>query len=368
MSILRNLICVAGALALVSTTLAQTPETNVAAASTPEAVAAWKEFKKASTPLPSPGEWQMKRPTQEQVEAFHVTQAAHAGAAADQAKDFYQRFPNDPNAAFAKAQEFELTQIAVQLGDTNKISALEVLEAKQLSDPKLSEDERYRMKLESIQRKVMAKMREQDPGLGALEEKSGHELIKEFPKHDEGYQLLLQAAGQAKDPKESKRLADEIAKSDAPESVKAGAKGLLRKMEAMDKPVSIKFTAIDNREVDFAKLKGKVVLLDFWATWCGPCVAEIPEVKETYKKLHPKGFEIVGISLDSDKSKLEQFVAKEEMSWAQYFDGKGWQNKIAQDYGINSIPAMWLVDKKGNLRDMNARGGLSEKVEQMLSE
>ncbi len=366
MSILRNLILTAVALMVVCAAHAQSSQTNLAAAPTPEAVAAWKEFKKASTPLPSPGEWQMKRPTQEQVEAFHLVQAAHAAAAADAAKDFYKRYPSDPNADFAKAKEFELTEIAVQLGDTNKIGALQALEEKRLNDPKLSEDERFRIKLESIQRAVMAKMR--DPGLAAVEEKSARELIREFPKRDEGYQLLLQAAGETKDPKEAKRLMDEIASSSAPEEIKAGAKGLTRKMEAMGKPITIKFTATDDREVDFAKLKGKVVLLDFWATWCGPCVAEIPEVKETYKKLHPKGFEIVGISLDSDKSKLEQFVAKGEMPWAQYFDGKGWQNKLAQEYGINSIPAMWLVDKKGNLRDMNARGGLAEKVEQMLAE
>jgi thiol-disulfide isomerase/thioredoxin len=368
MNTFRKLILTAIAFTVVGAAQAENSQTNLPAASTPEATAAWKEFKKTSTPLPSPGEWQMKRPTQEQVQAFHLVQAAHAAAAADAAKDFYKRFPSDPNAGFAKDKEFELTEIAVQLGDTNKNDALQALEEKRLSDPKLGEDERLNLRMESIKRTLMAKMREQGPGLAEAEEKSAHALIKEFPKRNEGYQLLLQAAGGAKDPKEAKRLTDEIASSSAPEEIKAGAKGLMRKMEAMGKPVNIKFTATDKREVDFAMLKGKVVLLDFWATWCGPCVAEIPEVKETYKKLHAKGFEIVGISLDSDKSKLEQFVAKEEMPWAQYFDGKGWQNKVAQEYGINSIPAMWLVDKKGNLRDMNARGGLAEKVEQMLAE
>ena len=133
------------------------------------------------------------------------------------------------------------------------------------------------------------------------------------------------------------------------------------------KPVDIQFTSIDGKKVDVSKMKGKVVLIDFWATWCGPCVAELPNVKRAYEKLHPKGFEIVGISLDSKESALRRFVKKEEMPWPQYFDGKGWNNSISKKHGIRSIPAMWLVDKEGNLADLNARSNLEGKVEELLA-
>ena len=136
---------------------------------------------------------------------------------------------------------------------------------------------------------------------------------------------------------------------------------------AKGEPLDIKFQAVDGRHVDLSKMQGKVVLVDFWATWCGPCVGEIPHVKAAYEKYRAKGFEVVGISLDQDHARLDEFTKAHGMMWPQYFDGKGWSNTIGTRFGIRSIPAMWLVDKNGNLADTNARENLDGKIEKLLA-
>ncbi len=121
-------------------------------------------------------------------------------------------------------------------------------------------------------------------------------------------------------------------------------------------------TDLEGKPLSIAKYKGKVVLVDFWATWCGPCVAELPHVKETYEKHHKSGFEVVGISLDSQKEQLTSFLKKHDMPWPQFFDGQGWENELAQKYGIQSIPATFLIDGSGTIIGSDLRGDNLERA------
>ena len=122
--------------------------------------------------------------------------------------------------------------------------------------------------------------------------------------------------------------------------------------------MSLSFTSLQGKKFDLAKLKGKVVLVDFWATWCGPCIAELPNVQKAFADYHDKGFEIVGISLDnaSAKDELENFIKDKKMPWPQAFDGQGWNNAIAKKYGVTSIPATFLIGKDGKIVETNLRG------------
>src|SRR5712671_1805109 len=194
-------------------------------------------------------------------------------------------------------------------------------------------------------------------------------FIQQFPTTQQAARVpwLRMDVYEAIDRAKADALLKELANDKNPR-VAIEAKRRIMTQELAKKPLDLKFTALDGAQIDFAKLRGKVVLVDFWATWCGPCRMEIPNVVSAYKKLHEKGFDIIGISLDSDKTKLLDYTKQAGMTWPQYFDGKVWDNKISSAYGIQGIPAMWLVDKKGFVRNTQARADLEGEVTKLLAE
>ncbi|HIG27078.1 MAG TPA: TlpA family protein disulfide reductase [Verrucomicrobiales bacterium] len=117
-----------------------------------------------------------------------------------------------------------------------------------------------------------------------------------------------------------------------------------------------KVNDLNGKPLSIANYKGKVVLLDFWATWCGPCIGELPHVMAAYEKHHSKGFDIIGISLDRKLADLQGFIEKKKMPWVQHLNGAEGGSDLAQTYGINSIPATFLLDGEGKVIGRNLRG------------
>jgi len=119
---------------------------------------------------------------------------------------------------------------------------------------------------------------------------------------------------------------------------------------------AIKMTDVNGKVVNLSDFKGKYVLIDFWASWCGPCRKENPNVVAAYKKYHDKGFEILGISLDSKKEAWLKAIEADGLSWTHVSELKGWSNTAATVYGVKAVPASFLIDREGKFVGKDLRG------------
>lgn len=106
---------------------------------------------------------------------------------------------------------------------------------------------------------------------------------------------------------------------------------------------------LQGNPLSVAKFKGNVVLVDFWATWCTICVVDLPKLQKAYDTYHSKGFEVIGISMDEDKSVLEKFIKQKKIRWPQYFEGVRFDGKLATKYAIEAAPTAFLIDREGKI-------------------
>ncbi len=130
--------------------------------------------------------------------------------------------------------------------------------------------------------------------------------------------------------------------------------------------IDLEGTFLDGSELDWASYRGKVVLIDFWASWCVPCREEFPNVLANYEKYHDRGFDVIGINLDDTRKAATSFLDKEKLPWKTLFNDKdgerGFENPLANRYGISGIPTVILVDRKGKVISLQARGEILGKL------
>lgn len=125
----------------------------------------------------------------------------------------------------------------------------------------------------------------------------------------------------------------------------------------------------EDKPMKLSDLRGKVVLVDFWASWCGPCRRENPHVVKLYNKYKSKGFEVLGVSLDRKKESWQKAIAKDKLTWSHVSDLKGWKNQVAKQYSVTSVPHTILLDKEGRILARNLRGAdLDTKLKELFGE
>lgn len=201
-------------------------------------------------------------------------------------------------------------------------------------------------------------------------------LAKQHPKNDTLTQIIGAMGEMGPASAELKRRSLSIATgmdNDQAKMLKmqVDANAKLRSVEG--KPLTISGTTLDGQPFSTGAWDGKVILVDFWATWCGPCLVELPRVKKAYQDYHSKGLEVLGVSNDYRANDLKQFVqGSTDMPWPQLFDAqaaqKGEWNPITMGFGITGIPAMFLIDRKGICRTVDARANFEEMIPKLLAE
>lgn len=182
----------------------------------------------------------------------------------------------------------------------------------------------------------------------------------EQEKFDEAEQKFKEALAlnRGEDMRTEGYIKNQIARLDALKRLVIGAPAIIFSAKTMS-----------GKNINLGEYRGKVVLLDFWASWCAPCKKEMPNVKKVYKEFRDKGFEIIGISLDNNEAMFKNYVRQQSITWPQVFDGKGWMSEIGRLYAVSAIPATFLLDRDGRIRHKNLRGSeLREAIEALLTE
>jgi thiol-disulfide isomerase/thioredoxin len=329
-----------------------------------DSVAEWQALTNFTMPSP-PMEWSTNPPTQAQLGKFDDEEEAIVSAVADRAHAFYLTFPNDINATNARLWEVKALQAAVHYGATNRVDALDTQERLIIDDTNFEEGVRYDLCLDRVGRQLKT-VTDSGGNASAAEEAAGRELVKKFPDGPAGYQLLSNLAKDG-DLLTMHDLAKVMANSGGPKELTDFGTALLNQINVIGTPLPINFKAADGREISASTFSNKVVLVDFWASWCPPCVEFIPTLVKFYGQYHTNGLEIVGINFDDDTNAAQKCMNEYHVTWPQDFGGYGADNAYGQKYG-ESLPYVWLVDKKGIVQDIHGTKNTEAKIQKLLAE
>jgi thiol-disulfide isomerase/thioredoxin len=238
-------------------------------------------------------------------------------------------------------------------------------------DEVLAHTQNQKLKIEGTYARTYARLYDGHPGATVVVSMID-EYLKLAPGDPRGATLMSLAADRTRDAKLKTTLEDRILKEFPESSYADKIQGVRHSGDSIGKPFNLEFIdAISGTPVSLKKLRGKVVVIDFWATWCGPCVAEMPAMKKLYAKYHGRGVEFIGVSLDQPEEQgglksLRTFVKDNAIAWPQYYQGHGWDSEFSTSCGIHAIPAAFIIDTEGKLHSTEARGKLDTLIPELL--
>ncbi len=157
---------------------------------------------------------------------------------------------------------------------------------------------------------------------------------------------------------------EKLASDQGPNSVAAqklvSLQGVLRRLRLPGQQIEVEGELLSGQPIDWESYRGKVVLIDYWATWCGPCQAELPNIHRLHEQYADQGFEVVGVCLDDDKARVQSFLTRRGYGWPTLFgharETRGWKHPMVSKYGVFDLPRAILVDRQGRVVQTNARG------------
>jgi thiol-disulfide isomerase/thioredoxin len=288
----------------------------------------------------------------------------------DAAAAFAQQFPNDAHRPQALLWKIATTDFEGSVEQrTAQLQQNETDGRSLLVDTALPKDLRFQ-----LQRTILSQWLDNPdlittPTQAAGIEERIVELIGENPTEPRAVSLKLARAKLMLrfDHEKGLEVLQDLVK-DPDQNIADAARAQFLKAQLIGKPLDLQFTALDGSAVDMRALRGKIIVVDFWASWCPDCIRELPTLRRAYQNYKDKGFVVIGISLDKDEQALSNFIAKKLIPWPQYFDGQGWQSQYATKYGVRAIPEMWLINQRGEVvsTDISAEQ-LDQRIQQLIS-
>ncbi|MEI7731236.1 MAG: TlpA disulfide reductase family protein [Verrucomicrobiota bacterium] len=339
---------------------AQTP------APTDDPILAWEAFQAVARKLPAPAIWKARPPTPEEREEFKQKQLTALEKSAGLAREFYTRFPKDPNAGRARKKEWEALSMLLQAGQSNRLSQLETVETALLADTNLDDEDRFEIRSQATSRQVMARRSTNLAQTLEDYEKGARQMLKEFPDRTEPYETLLLVADNSPREKALKLTSEIAAAPKVSDRTKQAALELMQRLELIGTRPGFKLTTATGEVIDLAKPRGKPVVLSFWATWCPACMMEMPALMELQAKYASQGVEFIGINQDRDKDAFLRYLKDKEITWPQCYDAG---QELATQLRVTAIPVCYMLDKKGILREiLVGKANLEKPLQALLKE